>query len=500
MKILPIIASLTLTITLMSCAQKSSDAHGDHTHDESLRLTGYNENFEIFAEATPFVVGEPSEILAHFTHLENFKPLTEGSVTVSLIVGTEGIRQSVQSPARDGIYLFNLKPTTMGTGKLVFDISTPNGSSQITLYNIKIFDNEHDAQHAAIDAAATNVSGVLFTKEQSWKVDFATVELKREPFGPTIRTAAQIQPSQNDQQVVVAKADGVVRFDQSNIVSGKAIRQGQSLFAIESSGMADNNMEVRLSEATAEHRRAKADFERKKELAKDRIVSERELIDSETTFKNAETVLNNLRKNFASGRQAVSSPIAGFVQHVLVRNGEFVAAGQPVMVVSQNRDLLIKAELSPKHFENLPFIVSANIRVMHSGQVFTLEELGGKVLAYGKSTDLNNPLIPVVFQVQNSAGLLPGSFVEMFIKLKTNDYALIVPNSAIVEEMGTHFVFVQITPEFFEKRPIVIGKTDGLNTEIKSGLAVSERIVSKGAIFVKLSQVTGALDTHGHAH
>lgn len=67
--------------------------------------------------------------------------------------------------------------------------------------------------------------------------------------------------------------------------------------------------------------------------------------------------------------------------------------------------------------------------------------------------------------------------------------------------MGNYFVYVQLTPEFFEKREVKIGDTDGVRTAILSGLNESERVVSKGAILVKLAQSTGALDAHaGHVH
>ena len=67
--------------------------------------------------------------------------------------------------------------------------------------------------------------------------------------------------------------------------------------------------------------------------------------------------------------------------------------------------------------------------------------------------------------------------------------------------MGNYFVFVQLTPEFFEKREVKIGKTDGIRTEILSGIQSGERIVAKGAVLVKLSQATGTLDAHsGHVH
>jgi len=192
--------------------------------------------------------------------------------------------------------------------------------------------------------------------------------------------------------------------------------------------------------------------------------------------------------------------MTGFVKQLFVRNGEFAEAGQPLLVVSQNRDLLIKAELQPKYYSLLGAITTANIKVMHSDVTYSLEDLNGKIVAYGRSTDLSNPLIPVVFQVQNNVGLLPGSFVEMFIKLQDGNETITVPNEALVEEMGTYFLYVQVTPELFEKRAVLIGKSDGLRTEIKEGLSVGERVISKGAIIVKLSQATGQLDAHSHGH
>ncbi|MEZ4997204.1 MAG: hypothetical protein R2758_06995 [Bacteroidales bacterium] len=60
---------------------------------------------------------------------------------------------------------------------------------------------------------------------------------------------------------------------------------------------------------------------------------------------------------------------------------------------------------------------------------------------------------------------------------------------------------MQVTPELFEKRLIQTGATDGIRTEVTGGLKDDERIVTKGAILIKLAQATGALDAHsGHVH
>ena len=496
-----VLATVAMLSAITACGHNHATDEHAHVHDETLQLTAYSTDFEIFAEATPFVVGQSSDMLAHFSRLENFKPLEEGSITVSLIIGTDGIRQTLEQPTQAGIYHFALQPTVSGTGKLIFDINTSEGASQIVLPNIRVYTNEHDAHEAAAGEAITSSNAVTFTKEQSWKVDFATAEVRSEPFGQIIRTTAQIQPSQGDERIIVAKAGGVVLFSNDNVVEGKAVSAGQTLLSIDGSATTDNNLAVRYAEAESEYNRAKAEYERKMELAKENVVSQSDLLSAKTDFTNAEANYNNLKRNFSEGQQSVSSPIGGFVTRVLVQNGQYVEAGQPVLVISQNRNLFIKAELQPKYFDMLGSITSANIRTLNNNLTYSLDELDGRVLSYGKSTDAQNPLIPVVFQVNNKAGLLPGSFVDMFIKTQTNVQAVTVLNEAIVEEMGNYFVFVQLTPELFEKRAIKKGVTDGIRTEIVEGVAIGERVVTKGAILVKLAQTSGALDAHaGHVH
>jgi multidrug efflux pump subunit AcrA (membrane-fusion protein) len=127
--------------------------------------------------------------------------------------------------------------------------------------------------------------------------------------------------------------------------------------------------------------------------------------------------------------------------------------------------------------------------------------LNGKVLSVGKNTNQDNYLIPISLQIENKGNFIPGGFVEVYLKTLTNSNALTIPNSAILEEQGNFSVFVQITPELFEKREVKPGATDGLRTEILKGVNPGERVISVGAILVKLAQTTDSLDAHsGHVH
>ncbi len=502
------LAVLLIAALATGCGHKGHDhhhdhghSHGGHSHDASLMLTAYSNDYEIFAEATPFVAGAKSDIMALITCLSDFKPLASGSVTASLIVAGDTICQTKAEPSHPGTYNFTLTPSTKGAGILLFEIDNHHGIRQMAAIDITVYGDEHAAFHTAADAEATSSNGVAFPKAMSWNVDFSTEPCRVEPFGQVIRTMAKVQPTQGEEQVVTAKGSGIVVIPQHGLFEGNAVSNGQTLLQIESSNMTDNNLSVRYIEAESNYNLTKREYERKQALTEDKIVSESELLQAKTAYETAEAVYNNLRKSFTQGRLAAIAPISGFVKQLLVRNGEYVEAGQPLVVISQSRNLLIRADIQPKYYPMLSNIVSANFRVMNSDKVYSLEALNGRLVSYGKSLEADSPLLPVVFQVNNTVDLLPGAFVEIFIKTQGRQPVISIPTISLVEEMGNYFVYVQLTPEYFEKREVKIGQTDGQYTEILSGLAKHERVVAKGAVLVKLTQATGTLDAHsGHVH
>jgi RND family efflux transporter MFP subunit len=354
---------------------------------------------------------------------------------------------------------------------------------------------------AAESVIISKTNTTVFTKEQSWKIDYSTNFPKKEPFGQIIKTTAQILSSQGDEIIVSAKTNGIVVLSNNSVLEGKVVSSGQVLFSISGSGLADNNSSVRFAEAKNNFEKAKSDYERIKELAKDKIVSEKDLLIAQNQYNNTKAIFDNLNQNFSSTGQNVTSPINGFVKQLFVQNGTYVESGQPVLTITQNKTLVLRAEVQQKYSSILGSINSANIRTLHDNQTYTFEQLNGKVLSYGKTTNTDNYLIPISLQIDNLGSFIGGEFVEIYIKTLTNTQALTVPNSSLMEEQGNYFVYVQITPELFEKREVKIGATDGLNSEIQQGISTNERIVTKGAILIKLAQATGTLDAHsGHVH
>ena len=490
-----------LALTFVGCDHHHENENQAESEEVKFQYTAYSDHFELFAEADPFVIGEMSNILSHFTNLAEFTALTKGSITVKIIVDGKAIEQTLESPTRKGIYSFDIKPEVSGDGTMEYLIKIDNDDFRVIVPDIRVYSNHQEAAEAAGESEISGTNTTVFTKEQSWKIDFSTGYPVRKTFGQVIKTIAQILPAQSDEALLTAKANGVISFSGNRILEGINVSAGQTLLTINGSGLAENNSAVRFAEAQNNFEKAKADFERVKLLAEDKIMSERQLLESKTLFENARSVYESLIQNFNAAGQTVISPVNGFVSQLYVKNGQYVEAGQPLIMLTQNKSLWLRAEVQQKNAKFLRLIESANIRTVEDNKIYTLDELNGKVISIGKTTTSDNFLIPVTLQIDKAGNFVPGSFVELYLKTISNTKALTVPNTSILEEMGNFFVFVQVTPELFEKREIKTGVTDGMYVEVLSGLADDERVVTKGAILIKLAQATGTLDAHsGHVH
>ena len=79
---------MALVLGMVPACHHAGEDH-DHEHEhhhDAEQYTAYGADFELFAEAEPFVVGQESEVAAHLTRLSNFKPLDSTQVKISLVV------------------------------------------------------------------------------------------------------------------------------------------------------------------------------------------------------------------------------------------------------------------------------------------------------------------------------------------------------------------------------------------------------------------------------
>jgi cobalt-zinc-cadmium efflux system membrane fusion protein len=487
-----------LAISVMGCKQKTAKEEIAEEGLQALSYTLYTDKTELFVEFKPLVVGQTSKFAAHLTVLgENFLPYTEGTVTVSLIQGDKGIKNTATSPSSPGIFRLALQPTQAGMGRLVFDIQTAKFTDRFIVDSIPVYADEKAA--IAAQPTETGSGDISYLKEQAWKVEFANAPVMKETMYDVVKATGEIQSAPGDEVTIAAKSNGIVKFVGSNNVIGAAIRTGQTMFTVTGGEIAFENVDAAKQAARAELNSAKAEFDRSTELIKDRLITQAEFDRARLRYQQAQITLNNLGRNYSGGK-SLSSPINGFIKNIMVSEGQYVNAGQPLATITKNQRLILKADVSLKNADKISSIQEANFTIIQNQMTYGTKDLNGKLLSVGKTTGGNSPFIPVHFQIDSRAGLLPGSFAEVYLKTIPLYNVLVIPASALVEEQGIFYVYVQTEGESFQKREVKLGANDGQRVQVLSGVTEGERVVTKGAYQIKLSQASGDLPAHGHEH
>ncbi len=372
-----------LSIFIASCRNNKEEV--PHKHGpEPIAYTVYSEKSEIFVEFKPLVVGSASKFAAHFTVLgESFTPLSEGSVTVSLLVGDKGIRQKTDTPSVPGIYRLSLTPKIAGTGKLIFDIVTKSFTDQIIIDNIQVYANEAEALKN--QSQDDDGNSITYLKEQAWKVAFANTPVRNQPYGEIIKTSGQLLSAPGDEHMVTANASGIVIFDGNSSIIGSSVTDKTKLFLVTGGGLAQGNVDAQYRELKANYEKSKADYDREAILVQDKIVSLKDFQETTAKYENAKTAYETMAKNYTSGGYAVLAGMNGFLKNIFVSEGQYVTAGTPLASISKNKKLLLQANISQKYFSNLPKITSATFKISGSNIMYTTAQLNGRIIAYGKS-------------------------------------------------------------------------------------------------------------------
>ena len=477
--------------------------HAEETHSgaepETLAYTLYTDKSELFVEFKPLIVGEVSKFAAHFTQLgENFKAVTEGAVTVSLIGNETQLTDKAEGPSSPGIFRLALTPEDSGTYQLVFDIQTKVFTDKIVIANITVYPDTKTA--LANQQEQTIGEEIVYLKEQAWKIDFANLEIKRRPFTEIIKTTGQILHARGDEATITAKSKGIITFGNNKKLIGSTVNPGETLFIISGAGLTEGNLDTKYNEAQNNYEKSKIDFERAKGLVKDNVISQKSFQEIQLRYKNAQSAFNTIEKNYTAGGHKITSPIHGFIKNVMVSEGEYVEIGQPIASVSQNRKLILTAEVPQKHFSKLNSISSANFMTAYDSKTYSTDSLKGKLISYGKSTNDNAYYIPVNIEIDNNGEIIPGSFVEVCLKTKVIEDALVIPYSALIEEQGNYFAYVQTSGEGFQKRELKTGADDGMSVQVLAGIKEGERVVIKGSYQIKLATMSGKIPAHGHEH
>lgn len=355
-------------------------------------------------------------------------------------------------------------------------------------------DHEHEQEH---EEGTVHAGEISFKKAQAEAVGLQTRKVEPGDFTDVIKTSGRVLAAQGEETTVVATVPGVVTFGNLSFVEGTAVRKGQALLSLASSNLSDGNV---AAKAQAAYEVAKKEYERMEALVGDKIVSAKEFEQARLNYENAKVAWEAVAGKRTANGVSVVSPMNGYLKNLQVKEGDYVAVGQPLATISQSNRLVLRAEVSEKYYRYLPSVQSANFRTPYDNVTYKLADLRGRMLSYGKASDDNSFYVPVSFEFDNKGTIIPGSFVEIYLLTAPMQQVISVPVSALVEEQGVYSVYVHVHEEAYKKVPVALGADNGEEVQILSGLHAGDEVVTSGAYQIKLASASNAIPAHSHNH
>ncbi len=314
-------------------------------------------------------------------------------------------------------------------------------------------------------------------------------------FRSVLHVSGSIEAGTRQTATLSARVSGIVHYLRT-LVEGTQVAPGTPLLSISTRGLQEGDAAQR---ARIEYEAARQQYQRDSTLAEDQIVSQRHYLDSKTAYENARLAYEALGKGRSTtGGINMEATQAGYVTELLVREGEHVSVGQPLLRTSATRDMQLRALVPLRHAEWLSQLHTAHLRTAESTEVISLEAIGGKLLSVGRSAENGSTCLPVTFTLPTGTSLIPGSMAEVWLCGAERQGVISLPTAALTEEQGQYYVYIRTDAEHYRRLPVQPGHTDGQRTEILSGLRGGEEVVTQGATQVRMASFSTAIPGHVH--
>ncbi|MBF0500821.1 MAG: efflux RND transporter periplasmic adaptor subunit [Candidatus Riflebacteria bacterium] len=368
---------------------------------------------------------------------------------------------------------------------------------------------EHKIQQLLCDKCRFELGAVKIAATQSHLIKLET--LTTAPAASTLTITGETSFDENSVRVVTPRFCG--RLDSMTSRVGDRLSKGAPVAQLESLELAEaalNLLKRRSERGFAEKKIARERLLREKKIGTEQdlqaaqaafdlaVLEEQNAADRLRLFGIADNDISGLssqsRSPILHGIFNIYAPIDGVVTRRDGTVGEVVPEGRALLTIADPGHLRVTCQAHERDMESVlkafEGSVAAEIRCdAFSGRIFS-----GKVIAVDAQMAPETRTLPVHIEIQNHEYLLrPGQFVTATLYLESPKNLASLPISAVVDDGGRSFVFVQEYPEMYLRRDVVTGRRIGDRVAIQRGLRAGESIVTEGAFLLKSDILRGKM-------
>ena len=256
---------------------------------------------------------------------------------------------------------------------------------------------------------------------------------------------------------------------------GDRVRRNQLLAVIDST-----ELRQQAQQAEAMFFNTQVKHQRMKKLQEQDLVSKEDVDDAEASMKVASASYEAARTRLNYAR--ITAPFAGYITKRMLDPGAMVTTGNATLFMLMDLDSVkIVVNVLEKDTPRLAKVKQAWVTV----DAYPEKQYEGRVTRNSEALDLATRTLAVEVDVPNKDhALKPGMFAKVTLIIDERAEALTLPTQAILKDDRGSYVF-SVENNAAKRVPISIGAEQNARTEITSGLAGSEEIITTGQQFVK---------------
>lgn len=323
----------------------------------------------------------------------------------------------------------------------------------------------------------------------------------------TLEVPGEIKPDANRIARVVPRLSGVVTEVLKQV--GDSVREGELLAVLSSRELADAKSAYLESSQRTDFALVK--LAREESLWKKKISAEQDYLDAKRVFEEArlaQTVAAQklVALGFRESRldTLATSPVEQLPRYEIRASLKGTVIERDVNVgeaVPAEKSLFITADLSNVWVEGS--ITAKDLSAVYQGQPATVisadlgREASGRVTYIGSLVGIETRTAPTRVVIPNpDRKWRPGLFVTVRFVTKSTTIPLAVPTEAIQTFRDWQVVFVRYG-DWFEGRPLELGRSDGRWIEVLKGLSPGEKYAATNSFAIK-AEIGKLGATHDH--
>ena len=261
--------------------------------------------------------------------------------------------------------------------------------------------------------------------------------------------------------------------------SGSEVKVGEPLVRLDSS-----KEQADLKATQAQIPAAEADLKRKRQLVKERVVSQSDLDDAQSKYDSL--VAQSISLTATIDRRIITAPFGGVLGIRKVNKGQYLHPGDLIASLQDLSVMRMRFLVGQKDFAKIKLGQDLDARFdAYPGEVFK-----GRITAIEPSVKYTSGIIPIQAEVPNSdMKLLPGMYASLDVLLPEHNKRVVVPQSAVTFNLYGETAYV-IDQQSMTVQPVTVhtGARRGNIVVIESGLKAGDMVVVAGQL--KLSNGT----------